>query len=312
MIFSIDKLAKTDDYRAYKKLIERTNFPKEPMELIDAMGWVQSYSSDEEKVLFSELFSDWRTYVGMEPLEVEKFEEVFEITNSHIILSSFCIDSSSRVQDSENVSNSKYIAFSKDIKNSERIYASSDVEDSQYISASFNILGSNEVKNSSKIQYSKNVFNSGEVLDCYGVYSCKEVEDSLGIFNVSTGKKIYFSTDLENCSYCLFCSRLKDKKFYLFNQEIDSKDWFVIKELLLNEWSKENKNFYKVISFEDDDKEWCGFRTSSNDSVSFSYVAQRDFFQGLSSKFLKYIRSMPYYNEWLLYQITMNPKILEE
>lgn len=312
MIFSIDKLAKTDDYRAYKKLIERTNFPKEPMELIDAMGWVQSHSSDEEKVLFSELFSDWRTYVGMEPLEVEKFEEVFEITNSHIILSSFCIDSSSRVQDSENVSNSKYIAFSKDIKNSERIYASSNVEDSQYISASFNVLGSNEVKNSSKIQYSKNVFNSGEVLDCYGVYSCKEVEDSLGIFNVSTGKKIYFSTDLENCSYCLFCSRLKDKKFYLFNQEIDSKDWFVIKELLLNEWSKENKNFYKVISFEDDDKEWCGFRTSSNDSVSFSYVAQRDFFQGLSSKFLKYIRSMPYYNDWLLYQITMNPKILEE
>lgn len=311
MIFSIDKLAKTDDYRAYKKLIERTNFPKEPMELIDAMGWVQSHSSDEEKVLFSELFSDWRTYVGMEPLEVEKFEEVFEITNSHIILSSFCIDSSSRVQDSENVFNSKYIAFSKDIKNSERIYASSNVEDSQYISASFNVLGSNEVKNSSKIQYSKNVFNSGEVLDCYGVYSCKEVEDSLGIFNVSTGKKIYFSTDLENCSYCLFCSRLKDKKFYLFNQEIDSKDWFVIKELLLNEWSKENKNFYKVISFEDDDKEWCGFRTS-NYSATLSYVAQRDFFQGISSKFLKYIRSMPYYNEWLLYQITMNPKVLEE
>lgn len=312
MIFSIDKLAKTDDYRAYKKLIERTNFPKEPMELIDAMGWVQSHSSDEEKVLFSELFSDWRTYVGMEPLEVEKFEEVFEITNSHIILSSFCIDSSSRVQDSENVSNSKYIAFSKDIKNSERIYASSDVEDSQYISASSKVLGSMEVNNSSKIEYSQNVFNSDEISNCYGVYSCEKVEDSLGIFNVSAGKEIYFSTNLKDCSYCLFCSELKDKKFCLFNQEIDSKDWFVIKELLLNEWSKENKNFYKVISFEDDDKEWYGFRTSSNDNVSFSYVAQRNFFQEISSKFLKYIRSMPYYNEWLLYQITMNPKILEE
>ena len=312
MIFSIDKLAGANDYRGYKKLIERTNFPKEPMELIDAMGWVQNHSSDEEKVLFSELFSDWRTYVGMEPLEVEKFEEVFEITDSHIILSSFCIDSSSRVQDSENVSNSKYIAFGKDIKNSERVYASSNVENSQYISASFNVLDSTEVKDSSKIQYSQNVFNSGEVLDCYGVYSCKEVEGSLGIFNISTGKEIYFSTDLENCSYCLFCSGLKNKKFFLFNQEIDSKDWFVIKELLLTEWSKEDKNFYKIISFEDDDKEWCGFRTSSNDSVSFSYVAQRNFFQGISSKFLKYIRSMPYYNEWLLYQITMNPKILEE
>ena len=312
MIFSIDKLAKTNDYRGYKKLIERTNFPKEPMELIDAMGWVQSHSSNEEKVLFSELFSDWRTYVGMAPIEVEKFEEVFEITDSHIILSSFCIDSSSRVRDSENVFNSKYVAFGKDVRNSERVYASSNVENSQYISVSFNVLDSAEVKDSSKIQYSQNVFNSDEISNCYGVYSCEEVGDGLGIFNVSTGKEIYFSTDLEDCSYCLFCSGLKNKKFCLFNQEIDSRDWFVIKELLLNEWSKENKNFYKVISFEDDNKEWCGFRTSSNDSVSFSYVAQRNFFQGISSKFLKYIRSMPYYNEWLLYQITLNPKILEE
>lgn len=311
MIFSIDKLAKTDDYRGYKKLIERTNFPKEPMELIDAMGWVQSHSSNEEKVLFSELFSDWRTYVGMEPLEMEKFEEVFEITDSHIILSSFCIDSSSRVRDSENVSKSKYIAFSKDIKNSKRVYASVNVENGQYINASSNVLSSMEVNNSSKIEYSENVFNSDEISNCYGVYSCEKVEDSLGIFNVSAGKEIYFSTNLKDCSYCLFCSGLKDKKFCLFNQEIDSKDWFVIKELLLNEWSKENKNFYKVISFEDDDKSWYGFKTS-NYSVSLSYVAQRDFFQGLSSKFLKYIRSMPYYNEWLLYQITMNPRILEE
>lgn len=311
MIFSIDKLSRVNDYRGYKKLIERTNFPKEPMELIDAMGWVQSRSSNEEKVLFSELFSDWRTYVGMTPLEVEKFEEVFEITDSHIILSSFCIDSSSRIQDSENVSNSKYIAFSKDIKNSERVYASSNVENSHYISVSFNVLGSTEVKDSSKIQYSQNVFNSSEVLDCYAVYSCKEVEDSLGIFNVSTGKEIYFSTDLENCSYCLFCSGLKDKKFYLFNQEIGSKDWFIIKELLLNKWSEEDKNLYKVISFEDDDKKWYGFKTF-NYSATLSYVAQRDFFQSLSSKFLEYIRSMPYYNDWLLYQITMNPKILEE
>ena len=311
MIFSIDKLAKTNDYRGYKKLIERTNFPKEPMELIDAMGWVQNHSSDEEKVLFSELFSDWRTYVGMAPIEVEKFEEVFEITNSQVILSSFCIDSSSRVRDSENVFNSKYIAFSKDVRNSERVYASSSVENSQYINASFIVLDSAEVKDSSKIRHSQNVFNSGEVLDCYGVYSCKEVEGSLGIFNVSTGKEIYFSTDLENCSYCLFCSGLKNKKFRLFNQEIDSKDWFVIKELLLTEWSKEDKNCYKVISFEDDDKEWYGFKIS-NYSASLSYVAQRDFFQGLSSKFLKYICSMPYYNEWLLYQITLNPKILEE
>lgn len=312
MIFSIDKLAGVNDYRIYKNLMEKINFPKESMELIDALGWVQSYSSNREKVLFSKLFSDWRTYVGMEPLEVEKFEEVFEIVNSSIILRSLYTDSSSRVRDSENVSRSKYVAFSKDIKNSERIYSSVDVENGQYINASFNVLSSMEVNNSSKIQYSQNVFNSDEISNCYGVYSCEKVEDSLGILNVSTGKEIYFSTDLENCSYCLFCSRLEDKSFCLFNQEISSKDWFVIKELLLNEWSEEDKNSYKVISFEDDDKEWCGFRTLSNNSVSFSYVAQRNFFQGVSSKFLKYVRSMPYYNEWLLYQITMNPKILEK
>lgn len=312
MIFSIDRLAEVIDYKAYNNLMEKTDFPKEPMELIDAMGWVQNHSSNKEKALFSKLFSDWRTYVGMEPLEVEKFEEVFEIVNSSIILRSLYTDSSSRVQDSENVSRSKYVAFSKDVKNSERIYSSVNVENGQYINASFNVLSSMEINNSSKIKYSQNVFNSDEISNCYGVYFCKKVEDSLGIFNVSTGKEIYFSTDLENCSYCLFCSGLKDKSFCLFNQEIGLKDWFVIKELLLNEWSEKDKSLYKVVSFEDDDNEWCGFRYLSKTDTSFSYVAQRDFFQGLSSKFLKYIRSMPYYNEWLLYQITMNPKILEE
>lgn len=312
MIFSIDKLAGVNDYRIYKNLMEKINFPKESMELIDAMGWVQNYSSNKEKALFSKLFSDWRTYVGMEPLEVEKFEEVFEIVNSSIILRSFYIDSSSRVRDSENVSKSKYVAFSKDIKNSKRVYSSINVENSQYINVSPNVLGSAEVDDSSKIQYSQNVFNSEEISNCYGVYFCRKVENSLGVFNVSTGKEIYFSTDLEDCSYCLFCSGLKNKKFCLFNQEIGSKDWFVIKELLLNEWSEEDKSLYKVVFFENDNNEWCGFRYLFETNASFSYVAQRNFFQGLSSKFLKYIRSMPYYNEWLLYQITMNPKILEE
>lgn len=312
MIFSIDKLAGVNNYRVYKILMEKINFPKEPMDLIDAMGWVQSYSSNREKALFSKLFSDWRTYVGMEPLEVEKFEEVFEITNSHVILSSFYIDSSLRVRDSENISNSKCVAFSKDVKNSEKVYSSENVENSQYINVSLNILDSAEIHDSSKVRYSQNIFNSDEISNCYGVYSCEKIEDSLGIFNVSTGKEIYFSTDLENCSYCLFCSGLKDKSFCLFNQEIGLKDWFVIKELLLNEWSEEDKSLYKVVSFEDDDNEWCGFRYLSKIDTSFSYVAQRDFFQGLSSKFLKYIRSMPYYNEWLLYQIALNPKILEE
>lgn len=312
MIFSIDKLAGVNNYKVYKILMEKINFPKEPMNLIDAMGWVQSYSSNREKVLFSKLFSDWRTYIGMKSLEMEKFEEVFEITNSHIILSSFYIDSSSRVRDSENISNSKCVAFSKDVKNSEKVYSSENVENSQYINVSLNILDSAEIHDSSKVRYSQNIFNSDEISNCYGVYSCGEVKDSLGIFNISTGKEIYFSTDLENCSYCLFCSGLKNKKFCLFNQEIDSKDWFVIKELLLKEWLEEDKNLYKIVSFEDDKSEWCGFRYLSKTDTDFSYIAQRDFFQGLSSKFLKYIRSMPYYNEWLLYQITMNPRILEK
>ena len=312
MIFSIDKLEGANDYGIYKSLMERIEFPNESMDLIDAMGWVQNHSSNREKALFSKLFSDWRTYVGMTLLEVEKFEEVFEITNSSIILRSFCVDSGSRVRDSENVSKSKYIAFSKDIKNSEKVYSSVNIESGNYINASFDIFTSTEINNSSKIRYSHNIFNSDEILNCYGVYSCEKVEDSCGIFNISTGKEIYFSTDLEGCSYCLFCSGLKNKNFCLFNQEIGLKDWFVIKELLLNEWSEEDKNLYKVICFEDDDNEWYGFRYFSKTDTSFSYVAQRNFFQNISPKFLKYVRSIPCYNEWLLYQITLNPKILEE
>ena len=31
----------------------------------------------------------------------------------------------------------------------------------------------------------------------------------------------------------------------------------------MTEWSEEDKNLYKVISFEDDDKSWYGFKTSN-------------------------------------------------
>lgn len=312
MIFSIDKLAGTNNYEVYKNLMEKSGFPKEPIELIDGLGWVQSYSSDKEKVHFSKLFSDWRTYMGMEPLEMEKFEEVFEITNSCVILKSFCIDSSSRVRDSKDVSGSKYVDFSENIRNSERIHSSENVESSRYIQSSQNILTSIGVINSSKIKYSQSVLNSYEISNCYGAYSCEEIENSLGIFGASIGKEIYFSTNLKDCSYCLFCSGLKNKKFCLFNQEIGQRDWFVIKELLLNEWLKNDKSLYRIVLFKDDDKEWCGFKTSSGGYISFSCVAQRDFFQNLPPKFLEYIRSMPYYNEWLFYQITMNPEILKE
>ena len=161
------------------------------------------------------------------------------------------------------------------------------------------------------VEDSQNIFNSDGVSNSFGVYSCKDISNSIGVFDSEDGTELYFSTNLTNCSYCLFCSNLKDKEFYIFNQPIEPKNWFVIKELLLNEWSKEDRNIYKIISFETDKNEWCGFNIS-NYNANYSYVAQRYFFQGLSSKFLKYIRSMPYYNECLLYQITMNPRILEE
>ena len=312
MNFSIDKLECVPNYTVYKHRLEMVAFPTEPIEVIDALQWIENHILEKDRLDFSRIFCDWRTYVGMKPIEIEKFNEVFQIENSNLVLKSFDVDSSFQIRESENIRLSSYIDGGKQIQNSEKIYGSVFVTNSCYIKDSLHIKDSFEIDCSSMVEDSQNIFNSDSVSNSFGVYSCKYISNSIGVFDSEDGTELYFSTNLTNCSYCLFCSNLKDKEFYIFNQPIEPKNWFVIKELLLNEWSKEDRNIYKIISFETDKNEWCGFRMETKIRVGFFYVAQRNFFQGLSSKILKYIRSMPYYNEWLLYQITMNPRILEE
>lgn len=312
MIFSIDKLERVPNYAVYKHHLEMVAFPTEPVEVIDALQWVENHILEKDRLDFSRIFCDWRTYIGMEPIEIEKFKEVFQIENSNLVLKSFNIDSSSQIRESENIHLSSYVDGGKRIQNSEKIYGSTDIINSCYIRNSLHIKDSFEIDGSFKVEDSQNVFNSVDISNSFGVYSCENVSNSVGVFDSENGTELYFSTNLTNCSYCLFCSSLKDKEFYIFNQPIEPRDWFVIKELLLNEWSEEDRNVYKIISFEIDKNEWCGFKRESKIRVGISYVAQRIFFQNLSPKFLKYIHSMPYYNKWLLYQIIMNPAILEE
>lgn len=312
MIFSIDKLECVPNYAVYKHRLEVVAFPTESIEVIDALQWIENHILEKDRLDFSKIFCDWRTYIGMESIEIEKFNEVFQIENSNLILKSFDIDLSFQIRESENIRLSSYVDGGKQIQNSEKIYGSMDIINSCYIRNSSHIKNSFEIDGSSIVENSQNVFNSDDVSTSFGVYSCENINNSIGVFDSEGGTELYFSTNLTNCSYCLFCSSLKDKEFYIFNQPIEPKNWFVIKELLLNEWSEEDRNIYKIISFETDKNEWCGFRRETKICAGFSYVAQRNFFQNISPKFLKCIRSMPYYNEWLLYQITLNSKILEE
>ena len=312
MIFSIDKLEGAPSFAAYKHRLEVVAFPTEPIEVIDALQWVENHILEKDRLDFSKIFCDWRTYVGMEPIEIEKFNEVFQIESSNLILRSFNVNQSSQIRDSENIYLSSYVDGGKQLQNSAKVYGSANIINSYYIKASSCIKNSFEIEDSSLVEESQNIFNSDNIFNSYGVYSCTNITNSIGIFNTREGHEIYFSTNLTNCSYCLFCSSLKDKKFYIFNQPMEPKDWFVIKELLLNEWSNEDRNIYRVISFEADKNEWCGFKMEAEVLAGFSYVVQRNFFQNISPKFIKYIRSMPYYNEWLLYQITMNPNVLKE
>lgn len=312
MIFSIDKLERAPNFSAYKHRLEVVAFPAEPIEVIDALQWVENHILEKDRLDFSKIFCDWRTYVGMEPIEIEKFNEVFQIEDSNLILRSFNVDRSFQIRDSENICLSSYVDGGKQIQNSEKIYYSTNIKNSCYTKVSSCVKNSFEIEDSSFVEDSQNIFNSDNIFNSYGVYFCTDITNSIGVFDVEDGNENYFSTNLTNCSYCLFCSSLRDKEFYIFNQPMEPKDWFVIKELLLNEWSNEDRNIYRIISFEVDKNEWCGFKMGAKVCAGFSYIAQRDFFQNISSKFVKYIRSMPYYNEWLLYQITMNPNILKE
>ncbi|HQT44477.1 MAG TPA: hypothetical protein PLO51_00710, partial [Candidatus Micrarchaeota archaeon] len=137
------------------------------------------------------------------------------------------------VDSSANISNSSFVSKSTFISNSKYIYRSSLVEDGE------SLFGTN---NDAK---SKQIIRGLETCEAT---RCLEV---LGTFGSSDS---YYSFGLQNCTECMFCFNLRNKKYAIGNRELEKAKYRKIKEKLLEDMraelisKKKLQSLVKIVS----------------------------------------------------------------
>lgn len=238
------------------------------------------------------------------------------LTNSAEELSEYCkvcniIDSESFWY-SQNINGSKYVVKSKDIFccksvfESEDIKYSSDIIGSENVTDSSQIFYSSMIENCQRIYKSKNVSNSINVCNSTLVVNCKNIMESSDIFNSSeimdcnSVSDSYFCNNCQNINHCMFCDGLSNAEYCIFNTPVDKTRF----EILVKQY---NKYLTEELAFV---REWpCDLAVNM-------YIAPTkkfdDWYYPINKNFWKWVRTMPFFDEMLIYRITMLPEILEK
>lgn len=217
----------------------------------------------------------------------ENYHCSHNLINTKYIKYSWNIEDSQHVFNSEFIKNSINIVKSEQVETSKNVFFSSFIEDSEKvylgenISFSYNIIKSSAVAQSKNIYNSRNILKSSELVDCNGA-----------TFS-------YFCANCNNIENCLFCTNLDSQQYCIFNKPV-GKERF---ELFV-------KQYNKIIK---DEK--INFCTWPPDQLLVlqepkMYGHRVLYYNNLSSKFWKWVHTLPGFDSMALYNITMLPEIL--
>lgn len=209
-----------------------------------------------------------------------------DVHDSKCIIRSRNISNSQFVFDSFDIENSADIIDSEDILNSHQIIRSSMIDNSQKIFMGINITDGLNICNSKMIARSKNIDNSTNVFDSSEIFSSENVSSS------------HFCQDCRKIKHCMFCLGLEDAEYHVFNRPVDKSHY----ELLERQYLKYMTGLLDFV------RDWPEDSTSKyivTPSKKFD-----DWYCSISDRFWKWARTMPNFDQILLYSITMIPEIL--
>jgi hypothetical protein len=244
-------------------------------------GFDNFSASDEERALYYELLG----------IKCDKLETIYHCQN--VSGSELCRDSEN-IHRSYKVSNSKEVNQSNWIVNSEVVDDSGHIVNSKFIFASCNVLNGTNLTNcdnvvgSTYVVDSYSIYNSTNITECRWLRECEEMEDSYFCANCSNSKHLLFCVDVENAEYMIFNKPVDAKRFETIKKQLFSifKDW---KTNLMSEWTTEE------LSWE-------------VPSINRNYIKQ---YQKLPDTAWQWMKTLPGYNDFLMYQITFQPNLLD-
>lgn len=226
-------------------------------------------------------------------MSIENCVDFFESRNikncQHIFSSQGC-KNSSLVKQSFKVENSNLVSDSKRIYNSNAVFESYEVYDCDTIVNSKRVHNSKNIAEAKEIHHSKYVYDSDFVFRSEGIVGCSRIEDS------------FFSVDCENSINLMFCAGLRAMENCLFNRPLKKEEFFRIKRECAERFPELEFNFFKV-----DNNLPTGTKTGY--TINFNLKTRHN---SIPSEFYDYIKTLPSYDPFVMYRITLNPKFLEE
>ena len=211
------------------------------------------------------------TYNCTNALNVRYSSNCEDIENSQFAHNSSGVYNSSDISDCLEVENSTKIFKSQFVTNSKKVLDSSNVENSE------NIVLSNFVYNS------HNIYDSEDILRCSELRECHSLTDS------------YFCAESKNLKNCLFCHKLCDKEYHIFNKPVDKDRYENIKN-----------RYLRLVDFDLPylKVEWPHQILRSLEPVKNLHYSKH--YQNLSDKFCKWIVTLQNYDDEIFYYLTLN------
>ena len=245
----------------------------------DFLHWGRQYLTNDEKE-----FEAYCIACGIENSEGFWYSQ--NVFNSKYIIKSKDVKDSISVFDSIEVSNSTDIVNSENIENSQQVFYSSMVDTSNKIIKGQNIVESTNVCNSIMVVRSVNVIDSSTVFDSSEIIKCNTVTNS------------YFCQNCTNIESCMFCEGLDGVEYYIFNKPVDEKMYKLFEK-------QYKKYLTESLSF---------VRNWPSEMIVNQHVTPTrkfdDWYHPISERFWKWTKTLPGYDNMLLYNITMLPEFL--
>lgn len=236
-------------------------------------------------------------YLKTVKIECDSPRTVFESDN---------VTDSSWVSRSSNIKKSEYIFSSQNITSSSNILLSEDVINSSQIFGSEFIYSSKQILHSKNITNSNNIVCSDYVVNSHSVMNSAAITNSAYVDSWSPGgtkqiKNCRFIMDCQNLKNSLFCHKICDKEYMMFNQKIDEADYLNIIEQL--DSILERYRTELVI-----EGEWpFGKIPLDTPRVQRNIIKQ---YSLLPSTFWRWVKTLPGYDPSVLYAITYKKDLI--
>ena len=221
------------------------------------------------------------------------------------------------IYESDNVRNSNWISRSSNVVDSSHIFYCKDVINSNNVLSSEDVRDSEKVYNSEFVYKSRNVLNSKNITESAFVVNADYVVNSNSVNNATAVMKSAFVTgrkdgatyqirnsrficDCSNMKKSLFCYGISNAEYMLFNQQMEPEDY----ELIVEQFDAKLGKFHNVLVAND---EW----PANIIPLEAPKIQRRisDVYSQVPLEFWRWVKTLPGYNQNILFNITYNMEL---